>query len=285
MILYGSAAALLGTLGLVCSRHRADADIMTLLSSADVQLRLAYGIPERDRHGNVLDARERMITAAEEHLAAVERLQPGMAVTAEFRGFSHMLRGRYAEAAAWYERASQCQDCGDEQRDVLAFNQARMLGRAGRLEAALDVFARNAARLDARYGHQRRLEEAGLLQQLGRTPEALQRLQVVVADPAAEPLALVQAGAQCLELGRPDLAAPALERAAPEAPIADYHLARLKLSAGDVDTSLALLERAAAAQPAEVRRQLANDADAWSAVATHARFQGVARTGAAAPGR
>jgi len=284
-LLYGGAAALLGTLGLFWKVGSTDADVVTLLSSADVQLRLAHGIPERDKQGKVLDSRERMITAAEQHLATAERLQPGMAVTAEFTGFAHMLRGRFEEAAACYERAAACADCGAEQRDVLSFNQARMLAKAERLEQALAVFGRHATALDARYGYQRVIEEAAILQRLGRVADAVQRVLPVLADAQAEPMASVQAAVQCLESGRPDLAEPALERAAAQVPIADYHRARLKLSRGDVDTSLVLLERAAKAQPAEVRRQLDNDAGAWSAVALHARFREITEPGMAAPAR
>jgi hypothetical protein len=283
--LYGGAVALLGAIGIAWQVRTTSADVMTLLSSVDVQLRLAHGIPELDKQGRPLDSRERMIASAEEHLAAVEQLQPGMAVAAEFTGFAQMLRGHYAEAAASYERAAACADCGPEQRDVLAFNQARMLAKAGRLTDALAVFGRHAKTLDTRFRHQRAIEEAAILARLDRADEAAQRLQAVLADAAAEAFSSLQAGVQGLELGRPELAEALLLRAAAEAPIADYHRARLKLSAGDTDSCFGLLERAAKAQPAEVRRQLVNDAAAWSAVASHARYLEITASIAAAPAR
>jgi tetratricopeptide (TPR) repeat protein len=272
-LLYGGASLLLSGIGYAWATHSADADAMTLLSSADVQLRLAYAIPALDKQGKALPAREEMITQAEKYLADVERIQPGMAVTAEFVGFAHSLRGRFEQAAAAYGRARQCQDCGDEQRDVLAFNQARMLAQGGKLEQALASFTREAQSLDRRFGHQRSLEETTILRQLGRPAEAEARLSAILNDAAAPPMASLQAGLEYLELGKPAAAEQALTRAAASVPIADYHLARLKLQAGDVDTCLGLLERVAAAQPAEVRRRLREEAGAWSAVSADARFQ------------
>jgi hypothetical protein len=280
-LLYGGAALAVAGLFAAKASVSADADVMTLLSSVDVQLRLAHGIPAVDKQGKTLSARDDMIAAAEATLREVERLQPGMAVTAEFVGFAHSLRGRFAEAAASYARARACRDCGDEQRDVLAFNQARMLAQAGKGEQALAVFAASATALDARYGHQRALEEAAILRGLGRTDDARARLQPVLGDAAAPANVSLQAGEELLALGDGTAAATAFSRAATELPIAGYHLAQLKLQQGDVDSSLTLLGRAAKALPAEVRRRLRDEADAWSAVAADARYLEITQTPAA----
>lgn len=272
-LLYGSAVLLLSGLGYVWATHTAAADAMTLLSSADVQLRLAHGIPATDKQGRVLSARLEMIASAEANLAEVERTEPGKAVTAEFLGFAHMLRGRYAEAAAAYGRAQQCADCDAEQYLVLAFNQARMLAQAGQGERALAVFAQHGKALDRRFGYQRAIEEAAVLRKLGRPAEAMQRLQPIAADDAAMPMASLQAGQEFLELGQFAAAETTLLRAAREVTIANYYLARLKLQQGDADTCLGFLERAAATQPAEVRRLLRDEGNAWSSLAADARFQ------------
>ena len=284
-LLYGGAGAVLAVLGYTVAHQSEDADVLTLLSSADVQLRLAHGMPPVDKAGKPLESREDMIATAETQLVTVERLQPGMAVTAEFQGFAQMLRGRFAEAASSYARARQCGDCEAEQRDILAFNEARMLARSGKLDAALAVFAQHGKSLDARYGHQRALEEATILRQLGRQEEALTRLDTVRQDASAGPLASLQAGIEYLALGRFDTAEAVLEGLVAEVPIADYHLAQLKLQRGEVDRSLDLLERAAKAQPAEVRRRLQNEVAAWSAVAADARFLEISRSGPATPVR
>lgn len=284
-LLYGGAVLAMGGIAVMWANTETEADVMTLLSSADVQLRMAHAIPATDAQGKALDTRENMITAAVGQLAKVERMQPGMAVTAEFRGFAHMLHGEFAEAAQCYGAARRCEDCGDEQHDILAFNQARMLAKAGDGVQALEVFRRNQEALDERFGHQRRLEEAQILRGLGRDDEAVQRLDVVRGDVEASPVARLQAGREYLELGQEQHALDALESIQGEVPIADYYLARLKLRQGDVDTCIEMLERVSKARPAEVRQKLRDEADAWSVVSHDARFQQITVSQPASPGR
>jgi tetratricopeptide (TPR) repeat protein len=284
-LLYGSAVLSLGGLGYAVQNGHADADVTTLLSSADVQLRLAYAMGPVDKNGVPLPAHAELLACADRFLADVERIEPGRATAAEFRGFLHMLRGQFREAAASYERAQQCQDVQDEQRDVLAFNQARMLAKAGDRQGAVDVFGRHAQALDARYGHQRSLEEATLLREMGQRDAAKQRLDRVSRDPAAKPMASLQAGVEYLALGHRTEAEAALQRAAAEVAIADYHLAQLKLQQGEVDKSMQLLERVAKAQPAEVRRRLHDEVAVWSAVSGDARFQQLTGSLSASPMR
>ena len=260
-LLYGGAIAVLVGLGFAISNSKTDADVNTLLGSVDVQLRLAYGIPAVDKQGNELTSRTQMIVDAEKYLDTIDRIQPDMAVATEFRGFAHMLRGQYVEAAAAYGRARQCKDCTQEQGDVLAFNQARMLARAGEGEKALSVFQQN------------------------RKAEAERSIDAVVAAAAVEPMAWLQAGREYEQLGRTEKAETAYLTASGNVPIADYHLARLKLEQGDVDKSLELLGRAVAAVPAEVRRLVQEEPDAWRAVQANARFQELTVPRAATPGR
>lgn len=284
-LLYGLGLGI--AVGLLGAWWSADgqADAITLLSSADVQLRLAYAMPERDLGGAPLPARDELIAAAERQLAAVERSDPGMACTAEFRGFAHMLRGECAEAAAAYRRARGCQDCTAEQRDVLVFNEARMLAKAGRGEEALAVFADHAPALDARYGPQRRIEEVEIMCSLGRVDAAKAALQALFQDPALDPMARLQGARLHEKLGQAELADAQYAAVAEQLPIADCHRARLKLAGGDVDTALVLLERAASAAPAEVRRLLREEPGAWQAAAMDARFDQYLSMRPAAPGR
>lgn len=284
-LLYGGALVVLAGLGVALATGRADADVMTLLSSADVQLRLAYGIPAEDAAGTNLDSRARMIAEAETMLTSVERQQPGMAVTAEFQGFAQMLRGRYQDAAHAYRRARTCQDCTAEQGDILAFNEARMLAKAGSREQSLALFEQQAAAFDARFGHQRAIEQAGLLREMGRRVEAEQLLDGVARDAGDAPLAWLQAGQEYEQLGHASKAEALFVRAAEAVPIADYYLARLKLQQGSTDSCLQLLERVAKVQPAEVRRRLREDADAWQVVAKEPRFQELCSAPSATPGR
>lgn len=284
-LLYGSALVIAAGLGFAMANSNTEADVYTLLGSVDVQLRLAYGIPAKDKQGNELTSRTQMIADAEQYLATIERLQPGLAVAAEFRGFAKMLRGDHAGAAAAYGAARLCKDCTPEQRDVLTFNQARMLAKAGQGEAALAVFGGAAKALDGRFGAQRAIEEAQILRNLGRKAEAEQRLDAVVQAAEVEPMASLQAGIEFEQQGLLGKAELAFQTAAAAAPIADYHLARLKLRQGDVDKCLELLGRASVALPAEVRRLAQDEPDAWQGVAANARFQELTSLRAAAPGR
>ncbi|MCA8953056.1 MAG: tetratricopeptide repeat protein [Planctomycetes bacterium] len=285
LALYGATALVLGGIGVAAVVVETEADAVTLLSGVDVQLRLAYGIPAADKQGKPLPAREAMIDEAIQTLAVVERSSPGMAVASEFRGFAHMLRGEYGAAAECYARARGCSDCGDEQRDVLAFNQARMLRQAGDGDAALAVFAQHAAALDSRFGAQRRLEEAATLRELGRPEQALGKLDEVLADSATEPMARLQAGAELAELGRTERAEQVLTAVAPVSPVANYYLARLKLRAGNPDTAIEFLERALAAAPADTRRMIREESEAWQELSTNERFTGLTSSVPASPGR
>lgn len=283
-LLYGGALSLLGVCGALWAAADTEADVTVLLGSAKVQLQAACLTPERDLDGEALSSRVVLIETVVGHLESVERRKPGMTETSYYRGFAHMLQGEFLAAASCYERARACADCNEEQRDELAFEEARMRAAAGDPDAALRVLRGHRARLDARYGHRRRLEEARLLTSLDRAEEALASLSIVAADSAAPPMARLEAGQLYLGLGRDVEAASLLERAREGAPISDYFLARLKLRQGDVDSCFERLARAYEARPAEVRRLLREEADAWSAVTEEERFQefGVST---AAPGR
>ena len=284
VLLYGAASFVLSGIGVAWATET-DADVYTLLSSAEVQLKMAHAIPAADRQGNALSEREKLIVDAEANLARVERQQPGMACTVEFQGFAMMLRGRYAEAAETYHRAQSCSDCQPEQRDVLAFNEARMLARAGFRERALEVFRAHKKALDDRYAHQRSIEDAAILRELGRRVEAEHLLDSMLRGASDSPTAWLQAGLEFEQLGISDKAERAFEKAGPAVPIADYHRARLKLQRGEIDTCLELLGRAAKASPAEVRLRIRQEAGAWSAIAKDARFRELSGPQTATPGR
>lgn len=283
-LLYGGALAVLGGIAAWWANTDKEADVVTLLSGANAQLQMAHAMPAVDLEGVPLDSRDALIATAIDQLERVERVQPGMAVTAEFRGFAHMLHGEFRDAAACYEQARACEDCGDEQRDVLAFNQARMLAKAGDGVRALEVFAANKVALDERYGHQRVLEEAAILAELGRHDEVLSRLAELLGDEHAPPVARLQAGRLLLDAGHDGLAEVALDGARHALPIADYYYARLKLRGGDVDTCLESLTRVVDARPAEVRRLVTRDAGAWSDVRDE-RIQRLLDLQLASPGR
>lgn len=284
-LLYGGAALALAALAAAYGWAERDADVMTLLSSADVQLRLAHGMPAVDKDGQDLSARTAMIVDAEKNLDVIDRLQPQMAVATEFRGFARMLRNDFVGAAAHYAAAQACPDCGEEQRAVLAFNQARMLAKAGSGEQALVVFRRHGAEFDRRWPGQRGIEEAQVLRQLGRDQEAVATLEQMLAVVGEQPMAWLQAGCEFEQLAQPARAEQSWQKVAAQVPVANYFLARLKLRLGNVDSSCQWLERAANAAPAEVRRRVREEPEAWKALAGEARFQRLLAATPATPGR
>jgi tetratricopeptide (TPR) repeat protein len=285
LILYGCATAVLGGLAAIGFAAPGEADAMTLLGSADVQLRLAYAMPAQEKDGKPFGSRADLIAAAVDNLVRVERMGAVPACTAEMRGFAASLQGDFSGAADWYARAQVSADVEAEQKDVLAFNQARMLAKAGRADAALACFSRHATALDQRYGHQRTLEEAGILAGAGRRSEAEERLAKVLVAADADVAARMQAGQVYAQLGAVAEAITVLSQVAGEAPFANYLLAKLKLQQGEVDSGLDLLAAAAKALPTEVKRALRKDAHVWSVAAADARYQAIAGTPAAVPAR
>jgi hypothetical protein len=126
LILYGCATAVLGGLAAIGFAAPGEADAMTLLGSADVQLRLAYAMPAQEKDGKPFGSRADLIAAAVDNLVRAERMGAAPACTAEMRGFAASLQGDFSGAADWYARAQASADVEPEQKDVLAFNQARM---------------------------------------------------------------------------------------------------------------------------------------------------------------
>jgi tetratricopeptide (TPR) repeat protein len=282
--LYAGGAIVLSALVYLGFVRTADPDFMTALGAADVQLRLAYGMPAVDKAGRPLAARVELLDGAEQHLAAAARQEPDSPMLVEMQGFLRRLRGDPRGAAGDYRRARSLPGCEPEQRDTLVFNEARMLAEAGDREAALAVFATEAGGLQEKYREPAALEHASLLHELGRDQEAAAQLDRIAAASQA-PLTWLEAGRQYCALGRSDAAEQELAKASPTVPVADYWRARLKLASGDADSCLGLLDRALKARPAEVRQLLREDAAAWQALAADARFARITAEAEAAPGR
>ena len=285
LVLYGAAAVILGGIGAFVGLAPREADAVTLLSGADMQLRLAYGMPAVDKDGKPFATRRQLVEAAVSSLERVERLGEMPAATSEMRGFAASLLDDFAGAAAWYGKARECADVQDEQRDILAFNEARMLAKAGRPDAALACFARNSVALDRRYGPRRVIEEAAILATVGRRDEAAARLAMAVKTTETDLGALLQVGEIYAQIGDVAESTAVLTKVAADVPFANYLLAKLKLQRGEVDSGLDLLAKASKAVPTEVRRALREDALVWSAAAADARYQEIAGTSPAAPAR
>lgn len=282
MVGYGAGAAAAAVLVWAGFVRSTPPDLMTLLSSIDTQLRLAHAIPAADNQGRPLSARRQMLADVGGLIEVAATLEPQLACIEEYRGFLAMLQGRHRDAAACYRRARGMQECSPEMRDTLVFNEARMLKAAGEPAAALQVFDQHGPTMQAAWRPQRDVECMELLVTMGRTQDAEQRLGGVVAAAAEAPMASVRAGQLLEQAGRPASAERAYLAAAAVSGIGTYRLAVLKLGAGETDRSMELLERAAAAAPAEVRELVRQDRDAWQALAVDARVQRLLEPGEAA---
>lgn len=270
---YGAAAVVAGVLIWAAFLRHQPADLSTLMSSIDTQLRLAYGIPAEDKAGQPLSARQQLLDTAGQMLAEAEALAPRMAALREYRGFLLRLRGDCRGAAACYAEARELDGVDAELHDTLVFNEARMLDAANEPKAALAVFERHGGSLQAKYAAQCNLESAALLHQLERDAEAKELLLAVLQRKGEPPMAWIRAGEQLEQIGEADAADGAYARAADRAGGANYFRARLKLRQGDVDRCLQLLTRAAATAPAEVRRWIADDQLAWQELEADPRYQ------------
>ena len=257
---------------------------MTALSSAQFQLRVAYGMPAVDKDGRPFASREQLIESAAQQLVVAERQVPNSPVLGELQGFLLSLRNKPRGAAAAYRRARALPGCEPDQRDTLVFNEARMLAQAGDQKEAISVLAVHRAEVQAKYADQLILEQVSLLRQVGDPVAAVAQLDALMAA-SSDPMAWVEAGSHYAALGRAAAADAAFARAAGAVPMADYYRAKLKLAAGEVDTCLGLLENAVKANPNEAKRLLQVDADAWQVLAGNARYQQATATGSAAPGR
>ena len=87
----------------------------------------------------------------------------------------------------------------------------------------------------------------------------------------------LRAGRILEDVGIWDESARAYELARTSLPIADYHLARLKMQQNQVDRAWELLERAVATVPGEVRHKVDDDREVWGSMADTERFRNLLR--------
>ncbi len=290
--LYGCAASAALALGYGGFLYEAEPDFGQLLSSVNVELRLAGSMPAVDKDGVPVQARAELLAAAGRELARARRQRPDSPLLLEFEGYRASLLGQPRAAAAFYRQAMNAPGCEPAQRDVLAFNEARMLAAAGDHAAA--IAALDAAQAFVAEGLQAQcmVERAELritASQRGtagaETLLADARALLLQAERRDAPMAWVQAGNAHEAMGDHELAFSAYCKAAAAGPAAWGFAARLKLRLGDVDTARELFERAVEAAPAEMRRLVREDPSAWQALPEAARLAGQATTGLATPGR
>lgn len=278
---YGAAAVLVGGLVYGGFIRRADPDLLTMISSVDVQLRLASVMPERDRDGKPIEARERMLRESRAHLDTIDRVKPDYLPAVEFRAYLEFLEGKPLAAAALYERARGLEGCTPEVRDTLILNEAKAYHAAGRTRRAIALLEANEERWRDESVGEALLEKARMLSSLERSANAANAHEAAAAaaiEAAEKGSARVafSAGMLLERWGRWDAAAAAYRRAAEEDGRANYFLARLKIKRGEPDKGLALLARAARTAGRKVTADLVDrDGDLWKAVGFEGRIDAI----------
>ena len=284
ILLYSTAtlcAAALCYLGFV---HEPKPDYLTDLSAARMQLGIAHAMPAVDKDGNELDARRKLVATAREQVARAASQHPDLLATREMQAFLAMVDGMHLDAARLYGEALELEGVDEEVHDSLVFNQVRCLDQGGESARGLAVLDEALADIQDKYQTEALLLRARLLARSGDRTHAVELLRDLGTRDGVVAMARVDAGEQLEGLGLLVDAEAAYALAAESEPLAHYFLSRLKVRAGDVDESLVLLEREAAAAPAEVRKRLTKDASAWRLVEADGRFQAVQGT-VASPGR
>ena len=148
---YGVAVVLSG--GLIYSGfiYESDPDLLTMVSSVEVQLRMASVMPERGEDGKVVVERVDLLSSAREFLDRIDRMQPNFPPACDYRAYLAYLDKDYGEAARLYGRVRSLRECTAEQSQQAVINQARMLRMDGEVAAAAKLLEDHQDGFSAEY--------------------------------------------------------------------------------------------------------------------------------------
>jgi tetratricopeptide (TPR) repeat protein len=282
---YGAGAAILGVLGYAGFVYESEADTMTLVGSAEVHLKLAKSMREFDGAGNPNPVRQDLLVQARGFIDRARAQDPDVLACVEMDAYCWAQQREFATAAALYAKARRCADATPATRSADALNEVRMWRLAGQPQQSLELLERSQDKILSNDWAASQIEMVFLLSGLGRQDDAV-GVAAEVAESSQDAVASVDAGLYLEEHGEGGLAAAAFERAAEQEPLANYYLARLKVRAGEFDTSLDLLRLVVASNRPQVKRLVELDSDVWNAVRDDARFRDLlAVNKAARPGR
>lgn len=132
VLAYGASLAVVSGLVYGGFVYQSEPDLMTALSSADVQLRLASQLPAKGEDGKPFEPRVELLRGVKRLLESAERTSPGAPLTREYTAYVAFLEERFLDAAALYEEQRGLEGCTPEMRSQSVINQARMLRIEGR---------------------------------------------------------------------------------------------------------------------------------------------------------
>ena len=285
LIGYGLGATVAGVLGYVGFIHKTEADTMTLLSSAEVHLKLAKSMPKLDAEGKPNPVRGNLLDQARDFVERARVRHPDLYLCLEMTAYINAQRGWYLEAAELYRAAQSAEAATPESRSAALLNEVRMWRIVGQAKRALDALDDSAEFVLKKDVPASQMEKVYLLRDLDRSVDSIS-VAAEVARSSDDPLASIDAGLYLEESAARELAEKAFRRAAEAEPMANYYLARLKVRAKEFDIGLDLLRRVVASNRRQVQRLVELDAGVWNAVRSDARFTGLfAADKSARPGR
>jgi len=123
--------------------YKAEPDVLTLVSGAEMNLRMAASIPAVGADGAPPPVRLDLLEKARASLDHADQLAPGLAVVTEYRGCLACLEGDYQLAAGLYHALGERNDYPEDLRARAQINEARMLRIAGDPEAACALLEAN----------------------------------------------------------------------------------------------------------------------------------------------
>ncbi len=268
---YGAAAIVVAGLIYVSFIRETDADPMTLLGSANVQISLAAAFPELDREGKPNEARIKILRDASEFVARARKQNPNLHAGIELEAHLSYMNGDYKTAAGLFKEAQGSKESTPESSVIDRLNEAGMWRAAEKPEKALAVLDQLSEFL-VTHATMSQNQRAHLLVELDRADEAVD-IATRLAYSCTDPVVLVNVGLLLESQNEMEIAEAAFSAAAERAPWANYYLAKLKIYEEEFDTGLDLLKRAVAADGRRIRAMLKRDSTTWKSIEGDARFK------------
>lgn len=285
--LYGAAALVLGGLVYGGFIYRVEPDVLTILGSADLYLRVAAILPENGKDGRPLAVREENLHRVEDAIAEVERREPGLSVSRQFSAYVAYLRKDHASALRLYGEALSARDFQEAQRPRILLDMAKLHQELKQDDQALQILA--GLKVGPAIAAEAALVQACILRGRNQVAEAAASLKALASVEVEQGGVLIECAQLLAELGELPAAAELAGRAATRCDaIGLYRIARLKFEAGQVDTALTMLDQAVRADSETVQATLKRDLAVWEPVRSDPRFQDIGKLNqqpAAAPGR
>ena len=261
---YPVAVALVGWLVWAGFVRTSEADPGTLLSSAEVHLRMAAALPEdTPKRAEFLEVASEMSKVALEQGAA-------MWEATQLLGYAAYLDGELETAAGYYDIARKDAGCPEKLAARLTVQCAELALRRKDWDTAEAIVADESVLwAEGSLTEMRNEIRVRIADSSGRRDEAIEMLGALRETGG---ISGIRAGILYEQLDCVELAAATFGSETADEPVTFYYLARLKMRQGDVDSALRLLERSLEGDDAATRVLVRDDEAEWREVAKDERF-------------